>query len=483
MRQDTCAGPLGRDSFFGAMIQDNKQILVVDDEANFRTVLAGHLACEGYEVHEADGVESAAAYLREHHIDMVLTDLRMGQNGGAGMEVLQASLDDDASRPVVMITGNATIASAVEATKLGAFDYLQKPIDAGQLRDLVAKALRAREIRSRAATGGVHLAVPSRCPAMMEVERIIERVADSPTRVLITGETGTGKELVARELRHHSRRRAKPFVAVNCAAIPKDLVESELFGHEKGAFTGAVEKRVGKFEIASGGTLFLDEVGEMPLEVQAKLLRVLQEQSIERIGQGKRAPIPVDVRLIAATNRDLERERQGGSFRDDLFYRLAVVEIALPPLRERREDVPALCEHFIAKLNGRLSRRVEGIEPDALDRLVRHAWPGNIRQLENVIERSMILADGPRIRVVNLPADLRRDASAEGRRASPGAPAEGGSDGPQSGLKERARADKYEAVEAALRQTGGNVTQAAKLLKVSRKALQNWLKEMKKGRS
>jgi two-component system, NtrC family, response regulator AtoC len=467
------------------MIQDNKQILVIDDEANFRTILKDQLAYAGYDVHEAEGVESGIAILREHHIDVVLTDLQMGQDTRAGMDVLRASQREDPSRPVVMITGHATVASAVEAMKLEAFDYLQKPIDEQQLRIVVAKAVRTRERKSRAATsdavlsgkqqdGGGRLAIPSRCPAMQKVQQDIERVADRPTSVLVTGETGTGKELAARALHHHSRRRAQPFIAVNCGAIAKDLVEDELFGHEKGAFTGAGAMRLGKFEIASGGTLFLDEVGEMPLDVQVKLLRVLQERSVERIGQGRRDPIPVDVRLISATNRDLGRERQSGSFRDDLYYRLAVVEIALPPLRERREDIPALCEHFIAKLHGRFPHRVEGIEPDALDRLVRYVWPGNIRELENVVERAVTFADGPRIRVVDLRPDLQRDALAEGRVTTPSGP-----DGPPSGLKEKAKALRDAEIEAAMRQTGGNVMQAAKLLGCSRKGLQNWLKEMK----
>jgi DNA-binding NtrC family response regulator len=472
------------------MIHDTKQILVVDDEANFRAVLAGHLAYEGYEVHEAEGVEPGIEYLREHHIDVVLTDLQMGHDTEAGMEMLRASLREDPSCPVVMITGHATVASAVEAMKLGAFDYLQKPIDEGQLWLVVAKAIRTRELRNRAATydaalsgkqdGGVRLAIPSRCPAMLSVQQDIERVADSPTTVLITGETGTGKELAARALHHHSRRRAKPFIAVNCGAIPKNLVEDELFGHEKGAFTDAVATRMGKFEIASGGTLFLDEVGEMPPDVQVKLLRVLQERCVERIGQGRGHPIPVDVRLISATNSDLRRDRQNGAFRDDLFYRLAVVEIALPPLRERREDIPALCNHFIAKLGARLPHRVAGIEPDALDRLVRYAWPGNIRELENVVERALTFADGPRIRIVDLPPALQRDAPAEGKGAPVAAMPDAALDGPQGGLREKALALREAEIDAAMRQTGGNVTQAAKLLKCSRKGLQNWLKKRKR---
>jgi two-component system response regulator AtoC len=468
------------------MIQDKRQILVIDDEANFRRVLAGHLALDGYEVHEADGVASGIAYLQEHYIDVVLTDLRMGDDLGAGMEVLRASQAEDPSRPVVMITGNAHFSSAVEAMKLGAFDYVAKPIDNRELGAVLAKAIRTRVRKSTAATsdasfltehdGEVRFGIHSRSPAMHAVLDAIERVADTPTTVLVTGETGTGKELVALALHTHSRRRAHPFIAVNCSAIPEDLVEAELFGHEKGAFTGAVATRAGKFEIAHGGTLFLDEIGEMPAEMQAKLLRVLQERKVERIGHGQKAPIPVDVRVVAATNRDLGREMQNGTFREDLFYRLSVVPIALPPLRERREDIPVLCEHFIARFSRLLSRRIEGIERDALERLAAHRWPGNVRELENVIERAMIFADGPRIQLANLSFDTQRGSALQ--QTPPGAAPSTAQEG-QGGLKEQLQAVKKAEVEAALRQTGGNVTRAAKLLKISRKALQIWMKEMK----
>jgi two-component system, NtrC family, response regulator AtoC len=464
------------------MLQDKRQILVIDDEANFRRVLAGHLALDGYEVHEAESVAAGIAYLQEHYIDLVLTDLKMGDDSAAGMEVLQASLRDDPSRPVMMITGNATFSNAVEATKLGAFDYLAKPIDDRDLGVRVAKAMRTRALRSTKATsdstlppgrgGDVRFGILNRSAAMRAVLDTIERVADTSSNVLVTGETGTGKELVAQALHAHSRRRDKPFIAINCSAIPADLVESELFGHEKGAFTGAAAMRVGKFEIAHGGTLFLDEIGEMPPEMQAKLLRVLQERKVERVGSGQKVPIPVDVRVVAATHRDLKREMQSRAFREDLFYRLSVVPIALPPLRERREDIPVLCEHFIARFNGVLSRRIEGIEPAALERLADHAWPGNIRELENVIERAMLFADGPRIQLANLSLDIQRGAVPA---TPPGATPPDG----LGGLKEQLRAVKQAEIEAALRQTGGNVSQAAKLLKSSRKALQNWMKEMK----
>jgi DNA-binding NtrC family response regulator len=459
------------------MMRDKRQILIVDDEANFRDVLAGHLILEGYEVHHAESAAAGVAYLREHYIDIVLTDLKMGDDDAAGMAVLRASLADDATRPVVMITGYATIASAVEAMKLGAFEYLTKPFDGDRaLAAVVAKALRTRDVQRRQATsdpalspgqeGTSRFGIRTRSPAMRGVLDTLARAADTLTTVLVTGETGTGKELVAHALHEHSRRQRRPFVAVNCSALPRDLVEDELFGHEKDSFTGAKATRKGKFEIADGGTIFLDEIGEMPLEMQAKLLRVLQERQAERIGQGKNAPIPVNVRVVAATNRDLRREIEKGAFREDLFYRLNVVTITLPPLRERREDIPMLVEHFMEKLRARV-KPVDGIEEAALERLSSHAWPGNVRELENVIERAMIFADGSLIRLAHLPPELQDTP-----------PTPDSSVSREGGIKDQLQRLKRSLVEAALQQTGGNVTAAAKLLGMSRKGLQNLKKDL-----
>jgi len=309
---------------------------------------------------------------------------------------------------------------------------------------------------------------------------MVARVADSPSTVLITGESGTGKELVAKALHRGSSRRDKPLIKVNCAAIPKDLVESELFGYEKGAFTGAVGSKPGRFELADGGTLFLDEIGEIPVEIQVKLLRALQESEFERVGGIK--TLQVDVRLIAATNRDLKALIAEGKFREDLYYRLAVVPIALPPLRERHEDIPALVHHFIEKYDRRLGKKVEGIEPEALELLTAYAWPGNIRELENLMERSVLFADGPRIEASALPDALRE----RGPLPAPPIAAVGplGAIAAPSGasMKEivrQAQAElERELITRALEETAGNVTRAAKRLQISRKSLQVKMKEL-----
>jgi len=489
------------------MLPEKTQILVVDDEANLRRVLAAQLGRDGYEVHTAEDGEAGLAFLKEHHIDLVITDLRMPKVDG--MDFLRASLRDDPSRPVVMITAYGTVDNAVEALKTGAFDYITKPFDQNEVRVVVKKALRTRDLASADATRDVP-ALPGVAPragaarfgiigegaAIQDLYAILERVADTPTTVLITGESGTGKELVARALHENSSRRDRPFIKVNCAAIPKDLMESELFGYERGAFTGAVGSKPGRFELASGGTLFLDEIGEIPNEMQVKLLRVLQESEFERVGGIK--TIRVDVRLVAATNRDLKREIASGTFREDLFYRLNVVPINLPALRERKSDIPHLVSHFMAKFNARLKKSVEGIEPDALDRLTAYSWPGNIRELENVIERAVLFADGARIRCEDLPEEIRvgRAHASAGvgftaqTHAPPHADAEpdsepgwsGAPGGPSDGLKEQVKAAmsklERDLIERALKQTNGNVTHAARLLKISRKGLQLKMKEL-----
>ncbi|EYF03477.1 sigma-54-dependent transcriptional regulator [Chondromyces apiculatus] len=494
------------------MLPEKKQILVVDDEANLRRVLAAQLSRDGYEVHTAEDGEAGLAFLKEHHIDLVLTDLRMPKVDG--MDLLRASLRDDPSRPVVMITAYGTVDNAVEALKTGAFDYITKPADQDEVRMVVKKALRTRDLERADATRDTRdlstlatrpeltrFGIIGESQAIQDLYAILERVADTPTTVLIAGESGTGKELVARALHDNSSRRERPFIKVNCAAIPKDLMESELFGYERGAFTGAVGSKPGRFELASGGTLFLDEIGEIPNEMQVKLLRVLQESEFERVGGIK--TIRVDVRLVAATNRDLKREIAAGTFREDLFYRLNVVPITLPALRERKSDIPHLAAHFIAKFNARLKKNVEGIEGETLERLTSYEWPGNIRELENVIERAVLFADGARLRVEDLPEDVRigRPQAAVSAALSPaGAAQDAGSqgNGPDSGsgaaaggspdkrgtegLKEQVKAAmsklERDLIERALQQTGGNVTHAARLLKISRKGLQLKMKEL-----
>lgn len=465
------------------MLTSKDQILVVDDEANIRRVLAAQLAREGYEVHTAEDGEAALAMLREHHIDMVITDLRMPKVDG--MELLRQALLIDPDLPVVMLTAHGTVDNAVEALKTGAFDYITKPFDQSELRSIVAKALRTRNLANAelgvdasAKSEGAKYGIIGESRAIQDMYALIERVADTPTTVLITGESGTGKELVARALHENSSRKDKPFIKVNCAAIPKDLMESELFGYERGAFTGAVGSKPGRFELASTGTLFLDEIGEIPVEMQVKLLRVLQESEFERVGGIK--TIQVDVRLVASTNRDLKKEIAAGTFREDLYYRLNVVPIALPSLRDRREDIPLLTRHFIRKFNERLNKSVESVGKDALELLGAYRWPGNIRELENVIERAVLFCDGSSIG----PGDLSSEVQ-DVRGTSPMPSTEAAiNDAVRSrdGLKEQVKAARTrierELIVRALEQTSYNVTHAARILKISRKGLQLKMKEL-----
>ncbi|MCA9712332.1 MAG: sigma-54-dependent Fis family transcriptional regulator, partial [Myxococcales bacterium] len=382
------------------------RILLCDDEVNIRKVLGALLKQAGFEVlAEPDG-EAALARVRtlpSGTFDAVISDIRMPRMDG--MQLLRALTQEDPELPVILITAFGTVETAVEALKMGAFDYLEKPFEIEQVKTVLAKALATRE-RSGASVGKGSPA-PSAgpgdpidevgmigdSPQMQRVREIVRTAAASPTTVLIAGESGTGKELVARALHLGSPRRNAPFIRVNCAAIPAGLTESELFGHERGAFTGAVSSRQGRFELADGGTLFLDEVSEIPLEIQVKLLRVLQESEFERVGGTK--TVRVDVRLIAASNRNLEEDLESGRFREDLYYRLAVVPIELPALRDRIDDLPALIEHFVRRCNERLDKQVEGFSPAALEALGRYRWPGNIRELENLVERMVLFASGP----------------------------------------------------------------------------------------
>ncbi|OQB17260.1 MAG: Transcriptional regulatory protein ZraR [Deltaproteobacteria bacterium ADurb.Bin207] len=465
------------------MLPSKDQVLVVDDEANIRRVLSAQLAREGYEVHTAEDGERALAILREHHIDLVITDLRMPKMDG--MALLRHAIEIDPDLPVVMLTAHGTVDNAVEALKTGAFDYITKPFDQTELRAIVAKGLRTRNLANaelgldaRAHVEGAKFGIIGDSKPLQEMYSVIERVADTPTTVLITGESGTGKELVARALHENSSRRDKPFIKVNCAAIPKDLMESELFGYERGAFTGAVNAKPGRFELASTGTLFLDEIGEIPIEMQVKLLRVLQESEFERVGGIK--TIQVDVRLVASTNRDLKKEIAAGAFREDLFYRLNVVPIELPSLRHRREDIPLLTQHFIQKFNERLNKSVAGVEKESLELLRQYSWPGNIRELENVIERAVLFCDGTNI----TPADLSPEVRETQTPSCPPVVSVSIEDAVLSsdGLKEQVRAARTrverELIVRALEQTAYNVTHAARILKISRKGLQLKMKEL-----
>jgi len=457
-------------------------VLIVDDETNIRRVLAAMLKRDGYEVTTAEDGEKALAAMQRAPVDVVVTDLVMPRMGG--MDLLRQVASAHPDVPVIMITAHGTVDTAVEAMKSGAFDYITKPFDQDDLRKVIAKAARARVLEGQhvhpPTAEGERPPLVGQSPSMRAIYDVIARVADSPSTVLITGESGTGKELVAQALHRGSSRRTQPLIKVNCAAIPKDLVESELFGYEKGAFTGAVGAKPGRFELADGGTLFLDEIGEIPVEMQVKLLRALQESEFERVGGIK--TIRVDVRLIAATNRDLMALIADGRFREDLFYRLNVVPIVLPPLRDRREDIPLLVQHFIEKYDRRLGKKVERVDEGALEILVNYGWPGNIRELENVMERSVLFADGALLTVAQLPETLRERGPGP---AQPVAPlgALGAIAAPSgASMKDIVRQAQSELertlISRALEETGDNVTRAAKKLQISRKSLQVKMKEL-----
>jgi two-component system, NtrC family, response regulator AtoC len=493
----------------------SKTVLIADDEINMRRVLEAILRREGYDViTAANGVEALSGMSANVHT--VITDLKMP--GLDGMGLLKKLSADYPDVPVVMITAHGSVENAVEAVKLGAFDYLEKPFEQEQIRQIVSKAMNTYALARRDATPEVPMGrgrfrLVGQSGAIRQIFVAVEKVADTPSTVLITGESGTGKELIARALHENSSRHTGPFIKINCAAIPKTLMESELFGYDKGAFTGAVGAKPGRFELAHGGTLFLDEIGEIPIDMQVKLLRVLQESEFERVGGIK--TIKVDVRLVAATNRDLAQEVASGGFREDLYYRLNVVPLHLPPLRERREDIPFLASHFVAKFNERLKKQVTGIAPEAVQRLVAYHWPGNIRELENVMERTILFCEGLEIRLEDLPPELlhigpslapmvpedsgRVTGSGMGAVQTPATgsatptptslpgpalPTAGATTSPPvspSSLKEAVRAEtervERELIQRALDETGGNVTQAARKLKISRKSLQTKMKE------
>jgi two-component system nitrogen regulation response regulator NtrX len=436
------------------------RLLVVDDEPGIRDALRQVLEYEGLEVRVANSGGEALAVYPEFRPHTVLLDVKMA--GLDGLDTLSRlrALDPDAV--VVMISGHGTIATAVEATRRGAFDFLEKPLDADRLLVTVRNALERaalsgenRRLRSEAAS---RYAMIGDSRPMEQVREVMARVAGTSARVLITGENGTGKELVARAIHAASDRRNQPFVEVNCAAIPSELIESELFGHMKGSFTGAVTDRAGKFEQADGGTLFLDEVGDMSLSAQAKVLRALQEGVITRVG-GARA-IEVNVRVIAATNKNLENEIAAGRFREDLFYRLNVVPVAVPALRERREDIPPLVAHFVQQLGSGVGMGNRRFEPAAIDRLQERPWPGNVRELRNAVERLLILAPGKSVTAGDVSRIL-------GETGGPEVAAE-----PQDGSFESFKHDAERAFLAAkLREHDWNVSETARALRMPRSNL------------
>jgi DNA-binding NtrC family response regulator len=450
------------------------RLLIVEDERAIRLALSGLLRREGYEVEQAEAGASAVARLAGEAFDLVLTDLALGE-GPSGMDVLRAAKREQPETPVVMITAHGNEKIAVEAMKLGAEDYVPKPFDNDEIRLVVKRALErtqlARENRMLRARLERELGFDQLIgsgKAMRGVFATIQKVAETDLTVLIRGESGTGKELVAQALHQHSARKSGPFVAVNCAAIGRELVESELFGHEKGAFTGAEARRVGRFEAAHGGTIFLDEIGDMAPETQAKVLRVLQERSFERVGGTK--PLAVDVRVVAATHRDLERDVKEGRFREDLYYRLQVVELEMPPLRERLEDVPALAMRFLEQLAERHGRPGRRLAPSALAALAAHAWPGNVRELRNVVERAAVLAAGDEIEAADL--------MLSGVRSGAG-PADDGTD-PGFAEAKRTAIDQFERafLLRALRENDGNISRTAEAIGMVRQSLQQKIREL-----
>lgn len=378
-------------------MDDSKSILIVDDEANIRRVLDAVFTKDGYRVLTVENGRKALDIIStEPNLDVLLCDLIMPDLNG--IEVLKSAREINPFLSVVMITAHGTIKTAVDAMRFGAFDYITKPFDMDEIKLIVRNALERRrllaentELKQELRSHYKFDEIVGSSGKMQEVYKIIERVANSNATVLIRGESGTGKELVARAIHFNSPRSAKPFIAVSCAALPETLLESELFGHEKGAFTGAAGQKAGRFELANQGTLFLDEIADVSLAMQVKLLRVLQERKFERIGGTK--TLNMDVRLIAATNRNLEDDVAAGGFREDLYYRLQVIQVFLPPLRDRKEDIPPLVEHFVEKFNKQNGRSMKFASPECMDLLMRYDWPGNIRELENVIERGVVLAD------------------------------------------------------------------------------------------
>ncbi len=462
------------------------RILVADDEDGVRWVLEKGLREAGYDVSAVKDGSAALRHAEAEPYDLIFVDVRM-----PGLDGLSVLAQLRSSRPevlVIVMTAHGTMETAIQAMQRGAYDYLAKPFDVDEVLLLAERALTARRLTQEVASLRTGLqdvwefgALIGRHPRMQEVYKAIGRIAGSDVTVLLRGESGTGKELVAKAIHHYSRRAGRPFVAVSCAAIPSALLESELFGHEKGAFTDARERKLGKFEVAHGGTLFLDEVGDMAPELQAKLLRALQERSFERVGGHE--PIRVDVRILAATNRDLEALIKSGRFRDDLYYRLNVMTVQLPPLRERRRDIPLLVDHFLAKYANELGSRA--VSAEALDRLVGHEWPGNVRELENVVQRAMVMAGGvivPEhlpIGPVSAAASIAVDATMEEiieRRLLECV----------RGLRERGSANLYDLMvgllekplfRAVLRETGGNQVRAAQLLGINRNTLRKKLTE------
>jgi len=441
------------------------RVLIVEDEDKLRRVLELHLISEGYEVVAAGSAE-AALRLTEG-VALVVTDLRLpGIDGLSLMDILRQNTD----APVVVMTAFSSVETAVDAMKRGAVDFLPKPFSLDHLSAVVRKALEVRQLRQENLQLKVELGkklsfanIVGQGPKMQEILAAVAKVAPARTTVLLCGESGVGKDLIARAIHHHSPRASKPFVKINCTAIPESLMESELFGYEKGAFTGATSSRPGKFEQAEGGTVFLDEIGDVPPAIQVKLLRVLQERELERLGSNK--TISIDVRVIAATNVDLRQAIEDGEFREDLYYRLNVFPLTIPPLRERCEDIPALATHFLARLASQNGRPAPDLSTGARDALMNYPWPGNVRELENVLERSLLLSSGQALSA----DDIRFDTAPRSTSVNS-----------NGFLPDGVTLDQHEQdlIREALRRTNGNKSQAARLLGLTRNSFRYRLSQM-----
>jgi DNA-binding NtrC family response regulator len=442
----------------------NGRVLIVDDEADGRASLAELAGRWGFETKEAASGREALGAVRAWHPEIILTDLVMPDTDG--LSLLKALRQEAPECPVIMLTGRGTIQVAVQAIQAGAWDFVEKPVDPQRLRLLLERAVEKREtqrevlqLRSSLAAQAPAAALVGSSPGMSAVMDLVRKVAPSTASVVIGGESGTGKELVARAIHALSPRRDRPFVALNCSAIPATLIEAELFGSEKGAYTGADQRRLGCFELANRGTLFLDEIGELPAELQSKFLRVLEERRLRRLGG--RSEIEVDVRVLCASHHDLRDAARRGTFREDLYFRLGVFTVTIPPLRERRDDIPPLVAHFIERFNADTGKRVRRVEPAALAVLQSHDWPGNVRELRNAVERAVILADGESLGMEHLPPEVHAvDLEGSALRIPLG-----------TSLDEVER----EFIQATLRRTGGNKSRSATLLGISEKTLYNKL--------
>jgi DNA-binding NtrC family response regulator len=442
---------------------DNKRVIVVDDEPSAVKVLSAILSEEGYEVFEAEDGDRAIDIVKEREVDAVITDLKMP--GKDGMHVFEYIKENHPGIPVIFLTAYGTVESAVYAMTRGAYYYFIKPPDYLKLKGILARAVEQRhlkrelEVLKGRLSEGERQRIIGNLPGMLRIYETIDAVKDSGSSVLISGETGTGKELIARALHYSSARKDRPFVAVNCTAIPRELMESELFGHEKGAFTGAMSRRIGKFEAASGGTVFLDEIGDLEPSLQGKLLRALQEREIERLGSNQK--IKVGFRLVCSTNRELEKEVEAGNFREDLYYRINVVGIKVPPLRARRDDIPLLVAEFVKEFSVAENKTV-AVSSEVMGIFQRYHWPGNVRQLRNVVERAVILARSNEI--------TPKELSGEFKHLSKGA----GFTHSIKTLKDL----QGEAIKEALEGCNGNKSKAAGMLGISRKAFYKRLKDM-----